>query len=348
MKSALTAPEQATPAWLTGVLRENGLLRRGEVVDVQNSLTKALPRAVVSRLAVTYSTETAAPSRLFLKISGPDPSATGKEVEFYRTVAKGMSCPPLIRCYDAAHSAESGGSHLLLDDLSETHFQTESPQPPPPLYRGLAVECLAEVHAFWWEHPRLGKEVGALFDEKGLGVFLSEVEKSVLGFIDFLGGELSAERRKVYELLLASKEKVWGHLTGARGLTVTHGDAHWWNLLYPHDARRHRVSLFDWELWHVDLGARDIAFMVALGGYSKRVAATEEGLVRRYHDALKAHGVDKYSWEDCWYDYRRSALRNLNVPVVQWAQGQREGLWRSNLESAMLAYEELKLAELLG
>ncbi|HKP11649.1 MAG TPA: hypothetical protein VJZ91_06040, partial [Blastocatellia bacterium] len=167
MKRTLTTPEQVTPTWLTGVLRENGLLRRGAVVDVQNRLTKALPRAVVSRLAVTYSTETAAPSRLFLKISKPDPpTATGKEVEFYRTVAKGMDCPPLIRCYDAAYSAESGGSHLLLDDLSETHFQTESPLPPPHLYRESAVECVAEVHAFWWEHPQLGKEVGALFDEE--------------------------------------------------------------------------------------------------------------------------------------------------------------------------------------
>ena len=174
------------------------------------------------------------------------------------------------------------------------------------------------------------------------------MEKNVISFIDFLGDGLLAKRRKIYDLLLSSKYKIWGRLTDATGLTVTHGDAHWWNLLYPHDTDKHRVRLFDWQLWHVDVGARDLAFMIALGGYAERRAATEQNLMRLYYESLIAHGVGNYTWDDCWNDYRWSAVRNLNIPVIQWSEGRSAELWQGNLERAMLAYEELECSDLLG
>ena len=356
MENVITTPEQVTPKWLTDVLRGSGSLTRGEAISVKIKLTKTLMVSVVSRLEVSYSADApaSAPSKLFLKVSRPNlsravsPELNSREVEFYHTVAPEMDDPPFIRCHAAAYSSEYDRSHLLLDDLTETHFQPEPPHPPSKSYCELAVECMAQLHAHWWEHPQLGKRVGKLFDEGGLNTFVGAVEKNVVRFIDFMGDELSAERRKIYERLLASKYEIWGRLTCATGLTVTHGDAHWWNLLYPRDADKHRVRLFDWQLWHVDLGARDMAFMLALGGYAEREAASEGNLMRRYYDNLVARGVRNYAWDDCWKDYRWSAIRNLNVPVIQWSEGRSAELWRSNLERAMLAYEDLACSELLG
>jgi hypothetical protein len=295
-----------------------------------------------------------APSKLFLKVSRPNLSRAisselnRKEVEFYHAIAPAMINPPFIRCYDAAYSFEYDRSHLLLDDLSETHFQPESPRPPSKLYCELAVECMAQLHAHWWEHPRLGKEIGKLFDESGLNAFVRKVEENVISFVNFLGDGLSAERRKIYDQLLASKYKIWGRLTDAAGLTVTHGDAHWWNLLYPYDMGKHQVRLFDWQLWHVDVGARDMAYMIALGGYAERRVVMEKNLMRRYYDSLIAHGVRNYTWDDCWNDYRWSAIRNLNIPIIQWSEGRSTELWQANLERAMFAYQDLGCAELLG
>jgi len=356
MENVVTTSEQVTPEWLTSVLRKNGFLKRGKVINVRDKLTKTLVVSVVSRLEVDYSANASvsAPSKLFLKISRPNLSQAisselnSQEVKFYRTIAPEMNDPPFIRCYDAAYSSEHDRSHLLLDDLSETHFQPESPQPPSKLYCELAMECMARLHAHWWEHPQLGKEIGELFDESKLNAFVGRVEKNVISFIDFLGDGLLAKRRKIYDLLLSSKYKIWGRLTDATGLTVTHGDAHWWNLLYPHDTDKHRVRLFDWQLWHVDVGARDLAFMIALGGYAERRAATEQNLMRLYYESLIAHGVGNYTWDDCWNDYRWSAVRNLNIPVIQWSEGRSAELWQGNLERAMLAYEELECSDLLG
>jgi hypothetical protein len=356
MENVITTPEQVTPKWLTSVLRKGGFLKRGHVIGVKNKLTKTLVVSVVSRLEIGYSVDApaSAPSKLFLKISRPNLSQAvsselnSKEVEFYRTIAREMNDPPFIHCYDAAYSAESDKSHLLLEDLSETHFQPKPPLPPSRLHCELAVECMAQLHAYWWEHPQLGKEIGKLFDENKLNAFVGKVEKNVISFIDFLGNKLPAERRKIYDRLLSSKYKIWGRLTDVAGLTVMHGDAHWWNLLYPHDTTKHRVCLFDWQLWHVDLGARDLAFMVALGGYSERKATMEQSLIRHYHDSLIAHGVRNYTWDDCWNDYRWSAIRNLNIPVIQWSEGRDAALWQGNLERAMHAYEDLGCSELLS
>ncbi|HVF48468.1 MAG TPA: hypothetical protein VNA19_00195 [Pyrinomonadaceae bacterium] len=355
MENVINDPRQATPEWLTGVLRRSVLLNRGEVIRVENRLTKRLPLSVVSRLAVVYSDDAPAfaPSRLFLKISGKDLAQVtlaepySREVEFYRTISGAMHDPPFIRCYGAAYSHASGNGYVLLDDLSDTHFQPEAPLPPAPEHCEAAVECLAQLHAFWWEHPRLGNDVGRLFDESDLRNFIGDVEKNVAGFVDFLQDDLPVERRKIYERLISSAGKVWGRLTQARGLTVTHGDAHWWNLLYPRESSGERVRLFDWHLWHVDVGARDLAFMIALGWYPERRAALERRLVRRYHESLLAHGVGNYTWSDCWNDYRWAAIRNLNIPVIFWSQGRSASLWRDNLERAMLAYQDLECAELL-
>jgi Ecdysteroid kinase-like family len=356
MEKVIKTPEEVTPTWLTGVLRESDFLRRGKVISVKVKLTKTLMVSVVSRLEVSYSLDApaSAPAKLFLKLSRPNLSQAisselnSKEVEFYRTIPCEMVAPPFIRCYDASYSSESDSSHLLLDDLSETHFQPESSLPPSKLYCELAVECLAQLHAHWWEHPQLGKKIGKLFDESKLNAFVGKVEENVTSFIAFLGDDLSAKRRKIYDRLLSSKHKIWGRLTDATGLTVTHGDAHWWNLLYPRDMDKHRVCLFDWQLWHVDVGARDLAFMVALGGYSQRRAAMEENLIRHYYDSLIKYGVKNFTWDDCWNDYRWSAIRNLNVPVIQWSEGRSAGLWQGNLERAMLAYEDLRCSELLS
>ncbi len=55
----------------------------------------------------------------------------------------------------------------------------------------------------------------------------------------------------------------------ARALTVAHGDAHTWNFLFPRSDQG-PAFLIDWQLWHTDLGARDLAFFMALHWYPGR------------------------------------------------------------------------------
>lgn len=355
MSQVLQHAEEATPAWLTETLRRSGALTRGTVAVVRVGSSRERPISDVAHLEVDYSSDATpdAPRHLFLKLSRPvfQPEAardhSRKEFDFYNSIAREMTDAPIPRCYDAAFSIETRCAHLLLEDLSATHFQPPSPLPPSNEHCEQAVDCLARIHAFWWEHPQLGAGVGELLSETDVETVARAASEKFARFADLLGDRLSSERRKLYERVMRCFPAPWKRLTSAKGLTLTHGDAHTWNFMFPREACAHRTVLTDWQLWHPHIGARDLAFMMTLYWYPERRALLEEKLLRRYHVRLSEGGVRAYSWDECLTDYRWSALRNLFVPIWQWAGGLPPTLWWSNLERAVLAFEDLRCGELL-
>ncbi|HKQ53173.1 MAG TPA: hypothetical protein VJT74_12445, partial [Pyrinomonadaceae bacterium] len=123
MAEPITSEEQLTPEWLTETLRRNGYLARGRVSRLGLEHFKTF-FAHIYRLAVTYSPGAAPslPPRLLLKAYFTDNEASARmgrdEVLVYRVLAQMMTDPPIVRCFDAFASADSRGSHLLLEDLS--------------------------------------------------------------------------------------------------------------------------------------------------------------------------------------------------------------------------------------
>jgi hypothetical protein len=240
-------------------MQKKGLLIR-EGAAVKQPLWATI--SITSRLArfsLSYSDDApkSAPSRLFLKIAKPDFNAAlsarvwKNEVAFYTTVVGAMSAPATVRCYDAVYAPETGKAHLLIEDVSETHFQPEWPLPPSKLDCEHVMECMAQLHAWWWEHPRLGKDIGQLPTEEAFKVGIGETERRVHAFVDFLGDRLSVDRRKVYDKVLAALSRLFGQhrrrrLSERKAFTLVHGDATLWNFLYPHDADKDHVPC-DWS-----------------------------------------------------------------------------------------------------
>ncbi|HVF67909.1 MAG TPA: phosphotransferase [Pyrinomonadaceae bacterium] len=353
MSNVLRRVEEATPEWLTSILRRRGFLERGSVVAVRAASSSTLLVSNVSRLEVSYTPDASrdAPASLFLKLSLPvfQPEAvkdsSRMEVEFYSSVAPEMKDPPVPACFDAAFDPATNRAHLLLEDLSATHFQPPSPLPPSETHCAQAVEALAEVHAHWWEHPRLGAGVGEFLTEDKVEAVARNAAERFEKFADSLGDGLPHARRALYERVIECFPAPWRRLSSAKGLTLTHGDAHTWNFMYPRAAGR--TLLIDWQLWHPHVGPRDLAFMMTLYWDRERRSRLEEKLLRRYHEALASRGVASYSWEQCLTDYRWAALRNIFVPVWQWAGGVPEPVWRPGVERALLAFEDLRCAELI-
>jgi hypothetical protein len=123
----IAGPDQATPERLTQLLREKGYLDRGNVISVAK-VSRGTPVSIISHLTLAYSDDAlqSAPARLFLKTAKSEYGARGKrEVEFYNTIAPLIADAPVVHCYDAAICSNADQFHILLDDLSETHFQTD-------------------------------------------------------------------------------------------------------------------------------------------------------------------------------------------------------------------------------
>jgi hypothetical protein len=365
VRKLIAGPEQVTPQWLTGVLEKRGL-NRGRVLSVQpvdRSLHVDPWFADLSFLRVRYSDSApaSAPRRLVLKVPKPDLSPAEleygrREVLFYSAVASAMDDPPLARCYDAVYEPETGRSHILLEDLSETHSQPRPPLPPSKLHCELLVDSLARLHAHWWEHAWEEMDIGGLPGKDAslervlrYPYTMSETANMLPGFVDFLGDRLSLDRRRLYEQVLSSwpfpglierLEERWG-------LTLVHGDAHVWNFLYPLNPERDRVRIIDWHEWGMGLGTDDLAETVALWWYPERRARLEAHLLQRYHERLVEHGVQRYGWERCRDDYRLSVVKCLLAPVWMHAEGRAPAAWWPTLERVVLAFQDLGCVELL-
>ena len=354
----ITRVEQLTPAWLTQRLTARGVLRRGAVVGVA-VVAHASPAGATAdtmSLALTYSDDAAGPvpGRLFLKIAKPDLhpevlAAGRREVAFYRAMAAATGPVPLPRCYDALDDGRAGHFHLLLDDLSATHFRRPHPIPPSPRHCELLVESLAHLHAYWWESPRLGGELGALDDERLRHERRRRLEATVPAFLDFLGDALLPAQREMYRRVLASPLLSRREARRQRGerITLVHGDVHVGNCLLPHDPARGGVTLIDWQRWEIAVGTDDVACFIARHWSPQRRAALERPLVHRYHRHLTAHGVRGYDWRQCWDDYRGSVALMTLVPIGQFRREQHPAAIWSGLENSSAAYQDLRCAELL-
>lgn len=337
-----------TAATLSQWLRRSGSLPGGEITEVHLDLEHKAPISTLHFLTVTYSSD--APSDLPRHIVVKSPliqsSHDSPEVQFYRDLAPLLATPPIVRCLAAIENSDSGPETIVMEDLRATHDHLPWPLPPTRSEAELAIDALAHVHARYWEAPALGDTIGRHNTEESLTSMVQGVASHLPSFFDEFGESLSADARKVYDRVFASSLKPWLRLTDPRALTIINGDAHSWNFLFPRSGAG-PAYLIDWQLWHIDVGARDLAFLMALHWYPKRRRELESSLIRRYHEALLAHGITNYSLDDLWLDYRRGVVRNLTIPIIFWSRGMNTEAWWHRLECALAAYDDLACDELL-
>jgi len=197
-------------------------------------------------------------------------------------------------------------------------------------------------------HGQLGTTVGRFADERGLEAYQKGYERRFALFADTLGDRLSAERRRVYAQAMAAGDRLSRRYRTRRDLTLVHGDAHVWNLLYPRDGSTDSVRLIDWDSWRIDTATDDLAYMMAVHWYPERRARLERRCLELYHARLVEGGITGYPFDALWHDYRLSVVGQLAIPVWQCSIRLGAWIWWSHLERVMLAFEDLGCDELLG
>lgn len=348
---------QVTPAWLTKLLQEKGYIHRGAVTQIQ--IVKSVKQhSTLYHLIAGYSTATkprSVPTRFVLKIPHSDSAWASKEVEFYHTIVPLMLSThpandlPLLRCYDAVYSAATQQSHLLLEDVSSTHFTTAGQMPPTPDHCQQVIEAYALFHAYWWEHPRLGQDIGELLTEETIDSFLTGIQAKFRAFMDLIGARLANIEREVLEAVVSTwPMKRRQRLVRGKGVTLVHRDPHPLNFLYPHDPTQSKVKLIDWQSWRVDTGTDDLAYLMACHWPLEQRAPIERDLIRHYHRRLVGLGVANYSWADCWYDYRASIIRCLFFLMFAFSPSQLEDeTWWDRVKRGLEAFQDWDCTDLL-
>lgn len=313
-------PEALTTDWLTAVLAEQ--LDGGRVTAVDASPVGTGQMCDSLRLRLTYEgAPDTAPSTVVAKLPAADPTSRAtalslrsyeKEVRFYQQLAPELPiCTP--RVFHADIDPATASFVLLMQDMA--------PAEQGDQLAGCAVEVaesaideLVNLHAPRWDDPTLADLEWLYGDPEAGRAFLGMLLPNLwAGFTERYADVLDPHVVPVGEELFANLP---AYLTPS-GVpqTVTHGDYRLDNLLLdPHDG--HVLGVVDWQTVAVGPALNDVAYLIGAGLLPDHRRPVEEALVRRYHDGLRAAGIDGFDWDTCWREHRRGTFAGLVMAVA--------------------------------
>ena len=346
-------PSAARAEHLTQALHRSGVLGDGHVAEVSVESARNTILSRIFRLRLRYEgNASSAPATLILKTENPNRVSSGwnageQEVAFYTQVAAATPTGLVPRCFDAVWDDSAKTSHLLLEDLTDTHA-TATTWPLPPTYEQCRtiMRTRARFQAAWWDDARLGVTTGKWSGDPELEQYLTRLSGKLDDFSKRYSEHMPRERRALYDRLLAAGLRLADRYRSRRNMTVVHGDAHFWNCFLPKDGGED-VRLFDWDSWRVDVAADDLSYAMAVHWYPDRRARYERLLLDDYHDELLARGVHGYDRQALADDYRLSALWQIATPIWQASNNVPPVIWWNNLERILLAVDDLGCRDLL-
>jgi len=103
--------------------------------------------------------------------------------------------------------------------------------------------------------------------------------------------------------------------TGVQSLV--HGDYRLDNLMFPEHGDG--VVAVDWQTLAIGPPGRDLAYFLATSVLVDDRREHESALVAEYLDELRRHGVQDYSFEQCFADYRLGVLQGPMITMIGWA-----------------------------
>ncbi len=380
----ITEIKQLTPERLTNIFRNKGFLNQGRVTGIVNKNSLETPTSKVYFLVLKFSndaqTELLSP-QIVVKIpnEGFFPLPVVKilgthKAKFYSFLADSMKELSIPICYDVKYSEDTGLSHLILEDLSDTHLDGE-PSPssyitPSKRHCERAIDCLAELHAYWWNHHKLkelSKHSNALYTHKKKyfneernnivrqsfeevsGILIKNEKETLIRFLEFLGDKISDISKDLFKTVFSSYPQVVYDRIKKENLTLIHRDSHLGNFFFPKDLKSQKfiVILYDWQSWGIGVGTQDLVRLSFINLFHPTYRKwMETELVKRYHNNLLKLGIKRYSWDDCWYDYRLFVIKNLYTLIQRWSVKVSSNFWH-RLESSLCAIEDLNCMELL-
>ncbi len=308
----LRVPEELTREWLAEALGSDPVER----FEVERIGTGQMSET--RRVRVGYASGAdAGPSSVVLKTASADAGSrsTGvglgvyeREVRFYRELAPRVG-GPLAECHLAAIDPAEGWFTLVLKDVAPA---TQGDQIAGCGLEDarLAMHELARLHAPLFADPQLGATPWLDQPEVLTQGLMAQL---LPAFLERHGERVTPAHREVCERLVASLD-AWA-ADRRPPLGLVHGDYRLDNMLFGAERAPRRFVVVDWQTVGWGPVMTDAAYF--LGG-SLTLADRrehEQTLLREYFDALHAHGVRGFDWEQCWTGYRRQCFLGILMTV---------------------------------
>lgn len=266
-----------------------------------------------------------------------------REALFYRDVAPtvGLRVP---RCLWSSIESEPSSPALLLEDLGNLSKgdQLVGISRPRAL---IVVSSVAAMHAQWWEAPQLA----ALSWLPCLGGWMKgELVRAYRaqwpGFARMYASDLGPDELDAGTGLCDELEPLLRELS-ASPRTLVHGDLRAENLFFDDRPGGDDVAVIDWQLCCRGCGAFDVAYLLCQSMTTAARRRSDAAILRAWHDALCARGVNGYSLDDAVRDYARGVRLCLVYAVVGSAlervSAREQALVRMQVTRTMAAVRDL-------
>jgi hypothetical protein len=324
MTSIARTAADLTAEWMTQVLKQAGTIRDASVASLESTVIGTGQLGQVVRVELAYDREEpGAPRTLIAKLASANETsrATGTalgvyevEVRFYQQIARTVELS-VPRCHFAEVEPDTGWFTLLFDDVSAHSVVGDMTAGGTPEQAAIALTELAKLQAPRWDDPAL-RELSWLADPARTQMLFGAFPGATERFLEQFAAELTPQAVALVERVVP-KAVEW--VNGWSGpFVVQHGDYRLDNMMFGASDVAPPVTVVDWQT--VRLGPPLVDASFYLGGCLSREERRqhERDLLREYHAALEAGGVQGYSWEQCWEDHRRYCLYGVLMAVGTW------------------------------
>jgi hypothetical protein len=239
------------------------------------------------------------------RATGVGMGAYYREIAFYENLAERLG-DALPKCLFAEYDQAEGWFTLVLEDI-EGATQGDQIAGCTVDEAELAMLELAKVHA-----PAMGDLALSAADYLNQPNPLNQALLTALltPFLERYGDRVSEEQRDVCERFVSVAD-AWG-AEQVRPMGLMHGDYRLDNLLFGDGT----CKVVDWQTVSWGPGMLDAAYFIGGGLRVDDRRANEERLVRLYYDELVRLGVNEFSWEQCWKEYRRQVFHSLVMVIA--------------------------------
>jgi hypothetical protein len=313
-------PGDVDADWLTAVLRGSGAAAPDAAVMRFEAAAIGTGQMSQSyRLRLTWDERApAGPSSVVLKVAASDETSrsTGvglgiyeREIRFYQEVAPRVG-GPVAACHLATSEPSEGWFTLVLEDAAPA-LQGDQIAGCTVEDARLAMRELARIHAPVWDDDALGNA-----DWLNQPPMVNEaiVGQLLVGFIERYDARLAPEHRGVVDRFVARLDP-W-LADRRRPFSIVHGDYRLDNLLFGEPGSPKPLTVVDWQTVSWGPPLLDASYFLGGGLAVADRRAAEEALVREYHESLLALGVEGFTWEACWEEYRRQSFAGVLMAVV--------------------------------
>ena len=323
--------EALTPESVTSMLRAS---RRFQDVIVQNLEVSPIgtgQMAASYRLELSYATSVEdAPTSVVAKVASSDESsrkmaaataAYRREVLFYQRLSERVETRTPA-CFYADIAGDNVSFVALLEDLGPARMLDQLGGCDAD-HAALAIGQAAALHGSSWHRDYL--EADWLPVESVWNMLGAAIPHAAAPWLERFGEFLDADHVSTVTRLAADVGTWLETLRNHR--TLWHGDFRLDNLLFDAQDGAVPVAVVDWQSVATAPGVIDVSYFLGNSMVQTERAKHERDLVIEYHDRLTSHGVDNYSFEECWREYRAHALFGLvlTIPVSMGVQATERG-----------------------